>query len=38
MGPMPVMPSSECPREFPEQEGWSVLTQEEKDNFMPGSP
>jgi hypothetical protein len=38
MGPMPVMPSGECPLEFPEQEGRSLLTQEEKDIFMPGSP
>jgi hypothetical protein len=36
MGPMPVMPSGECPLEFPEQEGRSLLTQEEKDIFMPG--
>jgi hypothetical protein len=32
------MPSGDCPRGFPEQEGRSLLTREEKDIFMPGSP
>jgi hypothetical protein len=36
MGPMPVMPSGECPREFPGQEERNLLTQEEKDIFMLG--
>jgi hypothetical protein len=33
-----VMPSGKCPREFPGQEGRSLLMQEEKDIFMPGLP
>ena len=33
-----VMPSGKCPREFPGQEGRSLLMQEEKDFFMPGQP
>jgi hypothetical protein len=31
-----VMPSGKCTREFPGEEGWSLLMQEEKDIFMPG--
>jgi hypothetical protein len=32
------MPSGKCPREFPGQEGRSLLMQEEKDIFMSGLP